>query len=95
MFSHLSNESVLGLELLGVVHGLVDEGETGALATTEGRLEPEGDDQVGRRLVHLGQVVADLRLGDRRLAGVKDVDDHLLPVQELVGHELAGPHGHS
>merc|ERR1712158_32481 len=51
----LSHESVLGLELLGVVHGVVDQGEAGGLATAKVGLEPEHEDTVRRAVVHLGQ----------------------------------------
>lgn len=60
----LSHQSVLGLELLSEVHGIIDEGESGALAATEVGLETEGHDTVRSALVHLGQLFADLRLGD-------------------------------
>merc|ERR1719336_2980578 len=73
----LSNESILGLELLGKVHCVVDEGESGGLATSEVSLEPEGEDSVGSAIVHLGELLPDVRLADGGLAGVEDVDDHL------------------
>ena len=62
MFSHLSDESVLGLELLGKVHCVVDEGESGGLATSEVGLEPEGEDSVGSAVVHLGELLSDVGL---------------------------------
>merc|ERR1711983_404191 len=71
----LSDESVLGFELLGKVHCVVDEGESGGLATSEVGLEPEGEDSVGSAVLHLGELFPDVRLADGGLAGVEDVDD--------------------
>merc|ERR1719232_742652 len=73
----LSNESILGLELLGKVHCVVDEGESGGLAASKVCLEPEGEDSVGSAVVHLSELLPDVRLADGGLAGVEDVDDHL------------------
>ena len=93
--SHLSHESVLGLELLGVVHGVVDQAEAGGLATTEVCLESEDEDSVSSAAVHLGQLLSDVSLGHRGLAGVEDVHHHLPPAQQTVQHVLAGPDGHT
>ena len=54
---------VLGLELLGEVHGVVDEGEPSGLATTELCLEPKGEAAVGGAGVHLGQLLPHLQIG--------------------------------
>ena len=62
----LSGQPVLGLKLLGKVHGVVDERETGRLATAEVGLEAVGEDAIWGALVHLGDLFADLSLGDRR-----------------------------
>merc|ERR1711911_478169 len=44
-FDHaLSDQPELGLKLLGKVHGVVDEGEAGALAATKVGLEAENED---------------------------------------------------
>merc|ERR1719374_306768 len=56
----MSGQSVLGLVLLRAVHVVIDEGEADGFVATEERVEPEGEDDVGGRLVHLGQLVADL-----------------------------------
>ena len=53
-------QPVLGLELLGKVHGVVNKGEAGALAATKVCLEPEGEDAVSGALVHLSQLLPDL-----------------------------------
>ena len=58
--AHLSDQPELGLKLLGKVHGVVDEGEAGALAATKVGLEAENEDAVGGALVHGGQLLADL-----------------------------------
>ena len=93
--SHLSHESVLGLELLGVVHGIVDEAEASGLATTEVGLESKDKDSVSSAAVHLGQLLSDVSLGHGGLAGVEDVHNHLPPAEETVQHVLAGPDGHT
>merc|ERR1719400_2312890 len=64
--STLPQQPVLGLELLGEVHGVVDEGEPSGLATTELCLEPEGEAAVGGAGVHLGQFFP----VDRGLVGI-------------------------
>ena len=60
MVTCLSVETILGLELLGKVHGVVDEGEPGRLSATEVGSEAEGEDPVRGAVVDLGQLVADL-----------------------------------
>ena len=45
-------------------------------------MEPEGEDDVGGRLVHLGQLVADLGLGHRRATWMQNIHYHLFPVGE-------------
>ena len=62
MTQYLSQKSVLRLELLGEVHGVVDEAEPGGLATPEVGLEAKGEDPVGGAVVHLGQLLTDLRM---------------------------------
>ena len=72
----LTDESVLGLELLGDLEVVVDETEAGALASTELCLEAEDED--GRRvgdLEHLGEKLLKLLLGDVAAAGVDHVND--------------------
>jgi hypothetical protein len=54
-------QPVLGLELLGKVHGIIDEGETGALAATKVCAEPKGEDAVSGAFVHLSQLLPDLK----------------------------------
>ena len=91
----LSDESVLGLELLGVVHGVVDQSKASGLAASKVGLEPEGEDTVGGAVVHLGQLLPDVGLGDGALAGVEHIHHHLPPAQQSVEHVLAGPDGHT
>jgi hypothetical protein len=52
---------VLGLEFLGKVHGVVDERKAGALAATEVGAETEGEDAIRGALVHLRQLLPDLK----------------------------------
>ena len=70
---------VFGLELLGKVHGVVDEGKPSGLATTELCLEPEGEAAVGGAGVHLGQLLPHLRIGDVQLT---DLD--LINIRKLL-----------
>ena len=93
MFSHLSNESVLGLELLGKVHCVVDEGESGGLATSEVGLESKGEDLVSGAVVHLAELLPDVSLGDGGLARVENIHDHLLPAQQTIQHVFPGSDG--
>ena len=53
---------VFGLEFLGKVHGVIDEGEAGALAAAKVGPEPKGEDAVSGALVHLGQLLSDLKI---------------------------------
>lgn len=66
---------VLGLELLQVLLAVVDQPEARRVPTTEVRLEAVEDNIGLIGLVELGDVCAELLLGYRRLAGVKDVDN--------------------
>lgn len=71
----MSRKSVLGLELLGKVKGVVDERETGALATTEYGAEAEAEHNVRLGLIHARELLADLGLLYRRLAWVQHVNN--------------------
>ncbi len=90
-----TNEAVLGLELLGRLQVIVDQGEAGGLSTTESSAETEAEDNLLIDLVHLGELLAKLILGDVSASGVDDIHDHLLTGQEAVGQELAGSDGSS
>ena len=90
---YLSHKSVLGLELFGVVHGVVDQGEASGLATSKVGLEPEHEDPVGSAVVHLSQLLSDVGLGHGGLAGVENIHNHLPPAEQTVQHVLAGPDG--
>ncbi|GMR48695.1 hypothetical protein PMAYCL1PPCAC_18889, partial [Pristionchus mayeri] len=86
----VGDESVLGLELLGQVEGVVDESESDALSTSELATESEGNDQIRGSLVQRGELLFDLGLGDRGTGRVDDFDDHLLSGEQAVGHDLSG-----
>ena len=90
---YLADKSVLGLELLGEIHGVIDESEAGGLAASEVGLEAEDEDPVGGAVVHLAELLPDVSLADGGLAGVEDVHDHLPPAEQSVQHILAGPDG--
>jgi hypothetical protein len=68
-----ADQSVLRLELLHGLGRVVDEGETGCLATTELRAQTEDGDLVLLGLVHGGKLLTELLLGDVGAAGVQDV----------------------
>jgi len=57
-----SDETVLGLELLGDVGSVIDEAKARALASTEGGLKAEDGDGLLVGLVQLGELLADLNL---------------------------------
>jgi len=84
-----TNQSVVRLELLQGIGRIVDESETGCLATTELGLETEHVDLGNGRLVHLSELCAEVILGDVCAVGVKNVDNHLLSAQKRVTNELA------
>jgi len=69
----VTDESVVGLELLHGLGAVVDEGEAGALATTVLGAETEDGNLVLVGLVQLGELLAELILGDVRAVGVEDV----------------------
>ena len=81
-----SSETVLGLELLDVVDGIVDESETRGAATTysitsnaapvtESNLETEEDNAlIVGNVVLLGEDALKLVLGDGRALGVDNLD---------------------
>lgn len=60
-------------ELLQGLGGVVDEGEAGALATTELRTETEDGDLVLGGAVEAGELLAEFVLGDVGAVGVEDV----------------------
>jgi hypothetical protein len=69
----VTDESVVGLELLHGLGAVVDEGKAGALATAVLGAETEDGDLVLVGLVQLGELLAELILGDVRAVGVEDV----------------------
>ncbi len=71
----MTHQSVLWLELLGEVKSVVDEGEAGALATTENGAESKAEDNVWLGLVHAGELLSDLSLLDCGFAWVQNVDN--------------------
>ena len=84
-----SNKSVLGLELLGLIDGLVDYTETDSSTTTELRLQPINEGAgVILDLVHSAQLLADLLLRSADGTWVKNLDGELLTSKEWVAHEL-------
>lgn len=68
-----TDETVVRLELLQGLGGVVDEGKAGALTTTVLCAETEDGDLVLVGLVQVGQLLAELVLGDVGAVGVEDV----------------------
>jgi hypothetical protein len=69
----VTDEPVVGLELLHRLGAVVDEGEASGLATTVLGAETEDGDLVLVGLVKLGELGAELILGDVGTVGVEDV----------------------
>lgn len=79
-----TDEAVVGLELLQSLRGVVDKGEAGALATTVLGAETENGDLVLVGLVQVGELLAQLVLGDVRAVGVEDIPDGKKDVSRAV-----------
>lgn len=94
-----TDETVVRLELLQGLLGVVDEGEASALATTVLRTEAEDGDLVLVGLVQVGELAAELILGDVGAVGVEDVTanhirDHVQIIVLLVLQILKAPIHH-
>merc|ERR1711976_364021 len=87
-----SDLSESDLVLLEVVEAIVDVGKAAGGSTAEFGLHAVHDDTVWGRLVHLGERPSDLLVGWGGVLAVADVDDHLLSVQQPIGHILSGSH---
>lgn len=70
-----AHQSVVGLELLHGLDRVVDEGEAGRLAATVLGAHAEDVDLVLVRLVHFGQLAAEVVLADIGAVGVEDVTE--------------------
>lgn len=68
-----ADKTVVGLELLHGLVGVVDEGEASGLATTVLGAETEDGDLVLVGLVELGELGAELILGDVGAVRVEDI----------------------
>ena len=68
-----TDKTVVRLELLHGLVGVVDESETSRLATTVLGAETENGDLVLVGLVELGELLAELILGDVGTVGVEDI----------------------
>jgi hypothetical protein len=87
-----TDKTVVGLELLHGLVGVVDESETSGLATTVLGAETEDGDLVLVGLVELGQLLAELILGDVGTVGVEDITGRRKksPSQYMVGSQYRG-----
>lgn len=68
-----TDQTVVGLELLHGLVGVVDESEASGLATTVLGAETEDGDLVLVGLVELGELLTELVLGDVGTVGVEDI----------------------
>lgn len=87
-----ADEAVLGLELHRLTR-VVDESETGGASTTESGSHTENNALLLGGLVHLGELLRELSLGDVGTSRVDDIENHLLPLEQTVGDELASSEG--
>lgn len=72
----LALKSVFRLEALGGDEVIVDESEAGAASTSEDALEAEDEDGGGiLDVVHLGENLLELSLGDGSTSGVRDLEN--------------------
>jgi hypothetical protein len=87
-----TDKTVVGLELLHGLVGVVDESEASGLATTVLGAETEDGDLVLVGLVELGQLLAELILGDVGTVGVEDITgrEERSPSQYMVGSQYRG-----
>lgn len=77
-----ADQSVVRLELLHGLGGVVDKGEAGGLATTELGAETKDIDLVLGSLVEGSELLAEVLLGDVGTAGVEDVTAEQKPVSQ-------------
>lgn len=76
--------AVTGLEGLEGLLVVVDQTETGGLATTKVGLEAEHlDELLVRQFVHLGQLLAELLLGDGATTRVDDIQNLCSPASHV------------
>jgi len=74
----LAHHAVLWLELDHGVLVVVDEAESGGLATSELGAESEDDGELGVGLVHASQQLAELALGNIGASWMDHINDHLI-----------------
>jgi len=84
---------VLGFELLEKIHVVIDQGESSGLTASEVSAESKTRDDISCSLVHLGQFLGNLLLGDCGASRMENIHNHLSSGQKPVGHELAGSDG--
>ena len=86
-----SNQSVLGLELLGTLNVIVDKSESGALSTSDRRSESEKEDGTGiLHVVKLDKVCREILLGHIGQSRVLNIYNHLTTTEKRVSHQLTG-----
>jgi hypothetical protein len=83
-----SDQSVVWLELLQCLWGIVNEGESGSLSTTELGLEAENVDLLLGALVELSELAAEVILGDIGAVWVKDVTIQQLDLYPEILHSI-------
>jgi len=90
----IPDKTVLGLELLCYSEVVVDETKSRAPSTTKLCLETKKEDCLGiLDLVHLGQLLLHLGLGDVGATLMDQINNELLPLKEAIVHKLSGTDG--
>jgi hypothetical protein len=84
-----SDETVFGLELEGLL-GVVNQGESGTLATTKLSSESKDDDLFLGCLVHGREFIPKFIFGKVGTGRVDNVNNHLLSLEQTVREELPG-----
>ena len=91
--TYLSDQSVLGLKLFSIVHGVINQSESSRLATSKVSFETKSKDSVGSAAVKLSKLLPDVGLADGGFSRMENIDHHLTSAQETVQHVLACANG--
>ena len=84
----MSCKPMFGLILLRLIQGIVNHSEASCLATTKMGSESKYKDDIWCGLVHFGQFFPNFCFRYCCLSRVKNINDHLFPLKQSVGHEL-------
>ena len=89
----MTSQTILWFEIHHSLGRIIDQGESGRLATSKGSLEAEADNVGLVDLVHGGEALTDTGFAKVGQAWMGHIDDHLLALEETVSHELASANG--